>query len=105
MQELGYNGKVFKVNEAGFLTDYDSYDADWIKLTAEDEQIETVTPDHERVLNEIRGYYAENGIAPMLRILTKTTGFNLKYIYQLFPTGPGKGACRMAGLPNATGCI
>ena len=105
MQEVEFNGKVFTVDENGFLTDYDSYGADWVKLVAEGEQIEAVTPDHERVLNEIRGYYAENGIAPMLRILTKTTGFDIKYIYQLFPSGPGKGACRMAGLPNPTGCI
>lgn len=105
MQELEYNGAVFKVNENGFLADYESYSDVWVKLVAETEQVEAVTPDHMRVLDVIRGYYAENGIAPMLRILTKATGFEAKYIYQLFPTGPGKGACRMAGLPNATGCI
>ncbi|HIC90800.1 MAG: TusE/DsrC/DsvC family sulfur relay protein, partial [Desulfovibrio sp.] len=23
----------------------------------------------------------------------------------LFPSGPGKGACKMAGLPKPTGCV
>lgn len=105
MRELEYNGKVFKVNEDGFLADYDSFDADWTALVAAQEKVDAVTPDHLLVLDVIRGYYEENGIAPMLRILTKASGFDIKYIYQLFPTGPGKGACRMAGLPKATGCV
>lgn len=105
MQEIEYKGRVFAVNEDGFLTDYDSFDEDWITLVAEQEKVQAVTPDHHVVLNVIRGYYEENGIAPMLRILTAASGFDIKYIYQLFPTGPGKGACRMAGLPKATGCI
>ncbi|MCK5071467.1 MAG: TusE/DsrC/DsvC family sulfur relay protein, partial [Desulfocapsa sp.] len=41
----------------------------------------------------------------MVRILSKTTGFPLKRIYELFPSGPGKGACKMAGLPKPTGCV
>ena len=42
---------------------------------------------------------------PMVRILSKVTGFKLKHIYELFPSGPGKGACKMAGLPKPTGCV
>ncbi|MGD8530833.1 MAG: TusE/DsrC/DsvC family sulfur relay protein [Syntrophobacterales bacterium] len=26
-------------------------------------------------------------------------------MYELFPSGPGKGACKMAGLPKPTGCV
>ena len=29
----------------------------------------------------------------------------LARIYELFPSGPGKGACKMAGLPKPTGCV
>lgn len=105
MREIEYNGRVFTASEDGFLSDYDAFDEDWIGLVAQEEKVGDITPDHQRVLEVIRGYYAENGIAPMLRILTKASGFDVKFIYQLFPTGPGKGACRMAGLPKATGCI
>ena len=44
-------------------------------------------------------------MAPMIRKLCKTTGFKLKEIYDLFPSGPAKGARKVAGLPKPTGCV
>ena len=58
-----------------------------------------------KVIDVLRDYYEKNGIAPMVRVLSKVTGFKLKHIYELFPSGPGKGACKMAGLPKPTGCV
>ena len=29
----------------------------------------------------------------------------LREIYELFPSGPAKGACKVAGLPKPTGCV
>ncbi|MGB5685068.1 MAG: TusE/DsrC/DsvC family sulfur relay protein [Candidatus Electrothrix sp.] len=29
----------------------------------------------------------------------------VKKIYELFPSGPGKGTCKMAGMPKSTGCV
>jgi tRNA 2-thiouridine synthesizing protein E len=60
---------------------------------------------HWKVIRFLRTYYLQFGIAPMIRKLCKETGFQLKYIYQLFPTGPAKGACKLAGLPKPTGCV
>jgi len=37
--------------------------------------------------------------------LCKETGHKLKEIYELFPSGPAKGACKLAGLPKAAGCV
>ena len=48
---------------------------------------------------------ASVGIAPMVRKVCKETGFDLKTIYELFPSGPAKGACKIAGLPKPTGCV
>ena len=45
------------------------------------------------------------GIAPMIRKMCKETGFKLNEIYKLFPSGPAKGACKLAGLPKPTGCV
>jgi tRNA 2-thiouridine synthesizing protein E len=41
----------------------------------------------------------------MIRKLCKETGFPLQKIYVLFPSGPAKGACKVAGLPKPTGCV
>ena len=56
-------------------------------------------------MNYLRDYYQKFGIAPMVRKLCKETGFKLKYIYELFPSGPAKGACKVAGLAKPTGCV
>ena len=55
--------------------------------------------------NKVSQLTAIHLAAPMVRILSKVTGFKLKHIYELFPSGPGKGACKMAGLPKPTGCV
>ena len=67
--------------------------------------IEELNEEHQKVIAVLREYYEKNGIAPMVRVLSKVTGFKLKHIYELFPSGPGKGACKMAGLPKPTGCV
>jgi tRNA 2-thiouridine synthesizing protein E len=38
-------------------------------------------------------------------MVTKQTGFDIKTIYKLFPGGPAKGGCKVAGLPKPTGCV
>ena len=44
-------------------------------------------------------------MAPMVRSVCKETGLSLRRIYELFPSGPAKGACKLAGLPKPDGCV
>jgi tRNA 2-thiouridine synthesizing protein E len=69
------------------------------------EAVNELTDKHWKVINYLREYYLEFGIAPMIRKLCKKTEFSLKEIYDLFPSGPAKGACKVAGLPKPTGCV
>ncbi len=67
---------------------------------------------HWEVISFLQEYYENYEIAPAIRILTKQIGKrygqekgNSKYLYELFPKGPAKQACRYAGLPKPTGCV
>lgn len=105
MPTVEFAGKNYDVDEDGFLISLDQWDNDWVDYVKESEGIVDVTDEHWKVINMLQDYYKKNGIAPMVRILSKVTGFKLKYIYELFPSGPGKGACKMAGLAKPTGCV
>lgn len=94
-----------EVDEDGFIADPDLWTEGVAKAFAKTENVEEMTENHWKVVNYLRGYYQEFGIAPMIRKLCKETGFDLKYIYELFPSGPAKGACKVAGLPKPTGCV
>ena len=105
MAVVEHMGKKFEVDEDGFLANLDEWGTEWVDYVKELEGITELKDDHWKVINMLQDYFKKNGIAPMVRILSKVTGFKLKYIYELFPSGPGKGACKMAGLPKPTGCV
>ncbi|MFB0564557.1 MAG: TusE/DsrC/DsvC family sulfur relay protein [Candidatus Aminicenantaceae bacterium] len=99
-------GKKLEVSDEGFLKNTEIWDKETAEIIArEEEGIEELTDDHWAVINYIREYYSEKKLAPMVRKVCKTTGFQLKYIYKLFPSGPAKGACKIAGLPKPDGCV
>ena len=98
-------GKVYDVDEDGFLQDPGLWNDDVAKDFMSTEGITELTEDHWKVIHYIRNYYLQFGIAPMVRKVCKQTGFTLKEIYNLFPSGPAKGACKLAGLPKPTGCV
>ena len=105
MATVEFKGKTFTVDEDGFLENLDQWNHEWVDYVKDSEGIPELNDEHWKVINMLQDYYKKNGIAPMVRILSKVTGFKLKHIYELFPSGPGKGACKMAGLAKPTGCV
>lgn len=105
MPVIQLDGIEVEVDEDGFIQEPDRWSEELAAAIAKTEEVEDLTEDHWKVINYLRGYYQEFGIAPMIRKLCKETGFQLKYIYELFPSGPAKGACKIAGLPKPTGCV
>ena len=98
-------GIQVEVDEDGFIQDPNCWNENVAAALAKTEDVEALTEDHWKVVNYLRKYYQEFGIAPMVRKVCKETGFDLKTIYELFPSGPAKGACKVAGLPKPTGCV
>lgn len=94
-----------EVDEDGFIQDPSVWNEDVAKALASTEGVSDMNDDHWKLVNYLRNYYLEFGVAPMIRKLCKETGFPLKKVYELFPSGPAKGACKVAGLPKPTGCV
>lgn len=105
MPEIEISGIKIEVDEDGFIQDPSKWTEELAAAIAKTEDVEELTEDHWKVINYLRDYYQQYGIAPMIRKLCKETGFQLKYIYELYPSGPAKGACKIAGLPKPTGCV
>jgi dissimilatory sulfite reductase related protein len=99
------NGKEIAVDEDGFIQDATLWDDEVARQLAVLDGIPTLTEEHWKVIRYLRDYYLQNGIAPMIRKLCKETSCPLKRLYELFPAGPAKGACKLAGLPKPTGCV
>ena len=105
------SGKMLETDEEGYLANLTDWtpEAGEVMATADDCQL---TDAHWEVINFLREYYEEYQIAPAVRVLTKAIGKKLgkdkgnsKYLYELFPYGPAKQACKYAGLPKPTGCV
>jgi len=94
-----------EVDEDGFMEDPELWDKNVAMALATTEGVPELSEEHWKLVNYLRGYYLEFGIAPMIRKLCKETGFPLKKVYELFPSGPAKGACKVAGLAKPTGCV
>jgi len=102
---IDVDGKKIEVDEDGFIQEPDKWDEACARVLALTEGVEEMTDEHWHLVNYLRDYYAKFGIAPMIRKLCKETGFPLKKVYELFPSGPAKGACKVAGLAKPTGCV
>lgn len=105
MSVIELDGLTVEVDEDGFIQEPDCWSEALAAAIAKTEDVPELTEDHWKVINYLRDYYKQFGIAPMIRKLCKETGFSLKEIYDMFPSGPAKGACKIAGLPKPTGCV
>lgn len=111
MGSIDVDGKAYETDEEGYLADITQWVPGVAGVMAAEDDLE-LTEEHWDIINFLREYYEEYQIAPAVRVLTKAVSKKLgkdkgnsKYLYGLFPYGPGKQACRYAGLPKPTGCV
>jgi dissimilatory sulfite reductase related protein len=111
MPTMDFQGKTYEIDEDGYLVNLDDWNKDVAGHIATLEEID-MSEAHWEVVNFLRDYYAKYQIAPMIKILVKEIGKvmgpekgNTKYLYELYPGGPAKQACKIAGLPKPTGCV
>jgi tRNA 2-thiouridine synthesizing protein E len=105
MAKTTLGGIEIETDEDGFIQEPEKWNKEVAEDLAKVEQAFPMGEDHWKLVNYLRDYYLKYEIAPPIRMLVKQTGIDLKTIYQLFPGGPAKGACKVAGLPKPTGCV
>jgi len=95
MATMTAGGKTVEVDEEGYLVNINDWTREIAEELAKSENV-TMTDSHWEVID----------------FLTKAIGKKLgpekgnsKYLYELFPYGPAKQACKIGGLPKPTGCI
>jgi dissimilatory sulfite reductase related protein len=96
---------VLTTDEDGFIQKPELWSRQVAEALAGTEGIQGLSEEHWCAINYLRSYFLEYGSAPTIRNLVKATGMGLKHIYELFPSGPAMGACKVAGLPKPTGCV
>lgn len=104
MPTVEFQEKTFTVDEDDFLIDFSDWCPEWVEYAKRGEEIEELTDEHWKCIDLIQEHYKEHGKPPSVRMFARVTGHTLKHIYELFPSGPGRGACKMAGLPKPIGC-
>ena len=105
MAKATLGGQEIEIDEDGFIQEPEKWNKEVAEDLAKAENAYPMSEEHWRLVNYLRDYYLKYEIAPPVRMLTKQTQLDLKKIYELFPGGPAKGACKVAGLPKPTGCV
>ena len=105
------DGREVSIDEKGYLLDPADWSEDVTRTMAEADGVQ-LEDDHWQVLKIFREYHAQFEIEPPMRALVKRTRAalgnekgNSRYLYRLFPDGPGTQGCRYAGLPRPLSCV
>jgi tRNA 2-thiouridine synthesizing protein E len=105
------NDESLETDPNGYLLHLDDWSEEIAGEIALQENIE-MTERHWEVVRFLRDHYKEYGASPNVRLLMKVVARELgqekgtrKYLYDLFPQGPSRQGCRIAGLPLPNDCI
>jgi tRNA 2-thiouridine synthesizing protein E len=109
--ELVVNGQVLARNEQGFLRDRQCWNVDVAEALAREADIE-LSAAHWEILYFMRDYYNQYKHLPNSRVFVKAIRNQFgeekgssRYLQQLFPDGPLKFTCKLAGLPKPPTCL
>ncbi|MBK8112818.1 MAG: TusE/DsrC/DsvC family sulfur relay protein [Saprospiraceae bacterium] len=96
-------GKMIKVNDEGYLTDFSQWTREVGEAIAAENNI-IMTPRHWEVIAYLQNEH-KNNVALSIRKIGKSNVLDIKEFYQLFPQGPLKTSTKIAGIPKPASCI
>jgi TusE/DsrC/DsvC family sulfur relay protein len=91
-------------DEEGFFINPEEWSEPIAEIMASEMGIAKLGDRQWETIRFLRGFYLENGRAPLNREFGRLTGFSLLETERLFPGGIRGGARRLAGLPNPKSC-
>ena len=101
----------FETNDQGFLLRSTDWNEDVAKQLANNNNI-ALSEQHWEIILFMRHYYLQYKHLPNARVFTKAVAKQLgedkgnsRYLHKLFPDGPLKYACKLAGLPKPPTCL
>jgi len=106
------NNKSISTDTQGYLLNFNEWTAAVATEIAQGEKT-TLTKDHWEIIYAIQNYYQDYTETPRslrafikyLRTTLKKEDIDSAFLYDLFPKGPLKQACKLAGLPKPPHCI
>lgn len=108
---LMVHGRTLEVTDQGFLVNAGDWDEEVTRRLAESDNIQ-LDERHWEIILFIRDYYQQFRHLPNARLFTKAVAKalgeekgNSRYLHKLFPEGPLKYACKLAGLPKPPTCL
>ena len=109
--ELIVAGNSLKTTEEGFLVNLNDWSESVAIEMAKLNDVE-LTSQHWEIVFFIRSYYQQFKHLPNARVFTKAIKKefgeekgNSRYLHKLFPQGPLKYACKIAGIPKPPTCL
>lgn len=109
--ELELDGISIATTDQGFLLDMNLWNKQVAVYLAELEGVD-LTDAHWEILYFIRQFYQQYKYLPNARVFSKaikkelgTEKANSRYLLKLFPEGPLKYSCKIAGLPKPPSCL
>ena len=96
-------GKMIKVDDEGYLTDFSQWTQEVGAAIAAENNI-VMTPRHWEVIAYLQNEH-KNNVALSIRKIGKSDVLDIKEFYQLFPQGPLKTSTKIAGIPKPASCI
>lgn len=99
-----YAGKEVDVNEEGYFTDMTQWTKEMAPEIASSVGINQLGEKHMAVINWLRDQVA-GGEELTIRKVGSSGVVDIKEFYALFPNGPLKNACKIAGLKKPATCL
>ena len=89
---------VPEVDENGLLVHPEDWNENQARIMANQIGIETLTPDHWKVIHALRKHYEKFGVAPAMHNICRSNGQKSDWVHNLFNSCLN--AWRVAGLPD-----